>query len=80
MKLLHPQSTKRGSATIVMMVLLSLMLIFVLANLKTLNFLKRELKLIEQHQELRLTGGNQTGNTQPQTAQPSGTQSQAPER
>jgi hypothetical protein len=44
----------RGSAVLVMIVLLALMLIFVFANLRTLHFMDRELKLIEKRQVLRL--------------------------
>lgn len=43
-----------GSATIAMLVLLSILLIFVLANVKTLTFLKRELNLVEKRQLQRL--------------------------
>ena len=43
-----------GSAVVVMIVLLGLMLIFVFANVKTLHFMKRELKLIETRQLQRL--------------------------
>lgn len=53
---MSPSRTRRnaGSATIVMLVLLSILLIFVLANLKTLGFLKRELNLVERSQTQRL--------------------------
>jgi hypothetical protein len=44
-----------GSAVIVVIVLLGLMLIFVFANLKTLHFMDRELKLIEKRQLQRLS-------------------------
>jgi hypothetical protein len=43
-----------GSAVVVMIVLLGLMLIFVFANVKTLHFMSRELKLIEKRQLQRL--------------------------
>jgi cell division protein FtsN len=43
-----------GSAVVVMIALLGLMLVFVGANLKTLHFLKREIKLIETRQVHRL--------------------------
>ena len=44
-----------GSAVVVMIVLLGLMLIFVFANVKTLHFMSRELKLIEKRQIQRLS-------------------------
>jgi hypothetical protein len=44
-----------GSAVVVMIVLLGLMLIFVFANIKTLHFMDRELKLIEKRQLQRLS-------------------------
>jgi hypothetical protein len=44
-----------GSAVVVVIVLLGLMLIFVFANLKTLHFIDRELKLIEKRQLQRLS-------------------------
>ncbi len=43
-----------GSAVVVMIVLLGLMLVFVGANLKSLNFLNREIKQIETRQVHRL--------------------------
>lgn len=43
-----------GSAVVVMIALLGLMLVFVGANLKTLHFLKREIKLIDTRQVHRL--------------------------
>lgn len=57
MKMLVPIASRRnhGSAVVVMIVLLGLMLIFVFANVKTLHFLNRELKLIEKRQLQRLS-------------------------
>ena len=56
MKVLMPIAARRnhGSAVVVMIVLLGLMLIFVFANVKTLHFMSRELKLIEKRQLQRL--------------------------
>lgn len=45
-----------GSAVVVMIALLGLMLVFVGANLKTLHFLSREIKLIDTRQVHRLAG------------------------
>jgi len=55
-----------GSAVVVMIVLLGLMLVFVLANLKTLHFMDRELKLIEKRQLQRLSTMALATNTSPQ--------------
>lgn len=59
MKILSPYPVSRrsrqdGSAVIVIMVLLAMMLIYVGANLKTLHALQRELKLIEIRQVQRV--------------------------
>jgi len=56
-KVLMPIAARRnhGSAVVVMIVLLGLMLIFVFANVKTLHFMNRELKLIEKRQLQRLS-------------------------
>ena len=55
-----------GSAVVVMIVLLGLMLIFVFANLKTLHFMSRELKLIEKRQVQRLSATARATNQHPQ--------------
>ena len=57
MKLPIQNASRRnhGSAVVVMIILLGLMLIFVFANLKTLHFIDRELKLIEKRQVQRLS-------------------------
>ena len=44
------RTTERGSATLVMIALLAIMLILILANSRTLFNLQRELKLIERQQ------------------------------
>ncbi len=67
MKLLifNPARRQQGSAVIVIMVLLGLMLLYVGANLKTLHFMTREIKLIEKHQVRRLeTISKQAGQKQ----------------
>ena len=48
------RTTERGSATLVMIALLAIMLILILANSRTLFNLQRELKLIERQQIERL--------------------------
>jgi hypothetical protein len=45
---------KDGSAVIVLLALLSIMVLYIFANLKTLNYLDRELKLVEKRQLQRL--------------------------
>ena len=62
----NPSRRNHGSAVVVMIVLLGLMLIFVLANLKTLHFMDRELKLIEKRQLQRLSTMVVATNTSPQ--------------
>lgn len=48
------RTTERGSATLVMIALLAIMLILILANSRILFNLQRELKLIERQQIERL--------------------------
>ena len=48
------RARQRGSAVLVLIVLLGLMLIFIGANLKSLHIMSRELKLIEKRQVQRL--------------------------
>jgi hypothetical protein len=57
---------EQGSAVIVIMVLLGLMLLYVGANLKTLHFMSRELKLIEKHQVRRLEAATRPANVRQQ--------------
>lgn len=52
------RSHQAGSAVIVILLLLAIMLIYITANLKTLQSLKRELKLIETRQVQHWTGLN----------------------
>lgn len=75
---MSPSRTRRnaGSATIVMLVLLSILLIFVLANLKTLGFLKRELNLVERSQTQRLQAEARSPSTAPLS--PSAAQTNSP--
>lgn len=47
---------EEGSAVIVVIVLLAIMMIYIGANLKTLHFLRTELKLIETRQVVRVQG------------------------
>lgn len=51
---------KNGSAVIVLLALLSLMVLFVFANLKTLSYLSRELKLVEKRQLERVQKSSAT--------------------
>ena len=52
-----------GSAVIVVMALLAIMLVYVAANLRTLNSLGRELKLLELQQTRRLQTAAPTTNS-----------------
>lgn len=49
-----------GMAVIVMLALLSIMLLYITASIRSLYTLDRELKLLEQHQTRRLTALNAT--------------------
>ena len=54
-----------GSAVIVVMALLAIILVYVAGNLRTLNNLGRELKLVERQQTCRLQRAAQTTNAPP---------------
>jgi hypothetical protein len=57
---------EEGSAVIVVIVLLAIMMIYIGANLKTLHFLRTELKLIETRQVVRVQGpGAGSSSTRP---------------
>lgn len=56
-----------GSAVIVVMALLAIILVYVAGNLRTLNTLDRELKLLERQQTRRLQTAAQRTNTPPAT-------------
>ena len=65
MTLLNPtcrsaRSAERGSAVLVILVMLSIMVTFAIANSRTTHFLQRELQLIEQRQlkKYESTAGN----------------------
>lgn len=65
----HRQS---GSAVIVLIVVLALMLIYIGANVRTLHYLQQELKLIEKSQVQRLDRPTPPSNTSnPRPAQQS---------
>ena len=54
MKMRPTNHSESGIALIVVMALLAIILIYVTANIRTLNHLQRDLKLIEQKQQQRL--------------------------
>ena len=69
---IQPTSKRRqgGMAVIVMLALLSIMLIWIGASMRSLNRLDRELKLLDQRQTRRLAAMNTTNppaNNQPAT-------------
>jgi hypothetical protein len=71
-RITHQVSSRRrcrrrqsGSAVIVVMALLAIILVYVAGNLRTLNNLGRELKLVERQQTRRLQRASQTTNTPP---------------
>ncbi|HVV00970.1 MAG TPA: hypothetical protein VHH88_06380 [Verrucomicrobiae bacterium] len=54
--------SRSGSAMIVVLILISILLIYILANAQTLNHLGRELRLLDQKQTRRLlTAGKRAG-------------------
>ena len=52
----HPRA-QRGSATLVVLVMLGIMMIFFATNLVTIRVLTRELKLVDKKQVERLRSG-----------------------
>lgn len=50
----HFKQRQGGMATIVMLAILSLLCLYITANVRTLNRLEREIKLVDQHQRRRL--------------------------
>jgi hypothetical protein len=62
-----PRQREQGVATIVILALLSIVLIYVAANVRTLDTLGRELKLVEKQQIRRLNA--RAGVTNNATAQ-----------
>ncbi len=61
----RPWHRQSGSAVIVVMALLALMLIYVAGNLRTLSSLGRELRLLERQQTRRLQKLTQPTNAPP---------------
>jgi len=59
----HPRRCQSGSAVIVVMALLAIILVYVAGNLRTLNSLGRELKLLELQQTRRLQTAAPTTNS-----------------
>ncbi|MGD0813595.1 MAG: hypothetical protein ABSA83_08340 [Verrucomicrobiota bacterium] len=61
-----------GSAVIVVLILLFMMVIFVAANTVTVNWLRRQVNVVEKHQIQRLAPAstNQVRNAQAATNQP----------
>jgi hypothetical protein len=47
-------NSRRGSAVLVVLALLSILLLLAAVNIKTLNWLEREVKLVDKHQVQRL--------------------------
>ncbi|MHB8523166.1 MAG: hypothetical protein ACYDH9_20770 [Limisphaerales bacterium] len=53
----RPLASDRGFAVLVLLVLLSIMLLLVAGNTRTVNLLRQELKLVEKRQVERLAIG-----------------------
>jgi len=58
-----PRRRQAGSAVIVVMALLAIILVYLAANLRTLDSLGRELKLLERQQTRRLQTATATTNS-----------------
>jgi hypothetical protein len=59
MKIYNSHKRRQGGmAVIVMLALLSIMLLYITASIRSLYSLERELKLVEQHQTRRLAALN----------------------
>ena len=67
-----------GSAVIVVMALLAIILVYVAGNLRTLNSLGRELKLLERQQTHRLQTTSQPTNSPPAITVPTNNVSSPP--
>ncbi len=61
------RARERGMAVIVVIMLVGIILIYVAANLRSLELLRRDLKLVEQHQ-IRRTASQVHTNQQPAAA------------
>ena len=61
----HPRHRQAGSAVIVVLALLVIIMIYIAGNLRTLNSLDRELKLIERQQVRRLQKAGAAANSPP---------------
>ncbi|HOX58973.1 MAG TPA: hypothetical protein PLC99_18980 [Verrucomicrobiota bacterium] len=61
----RPRHRQRGSAVIIVLALLVIMLIYVAGNIRTLQSLGRELRLIEQQQTQRLKTVGRATNAPP---------------
>jgi CBS domain containing-hemolysin-like protein len=61
-----------GSAVLVILILLFIMVIFVAANMATLNWLRRQVNVVDKHQthRLALASTNQLRSAQSVTNQP----------
>jgi len=68
----HSRQSQGGSAVLVILILLCMMVIFVLANTATLNWLTQEVKLVDkrQTQRLALAATNQLHSVHSITNQP----------
>jgi hypothetical protein len=53
-----PNHSRSGMAVIIVLAFVAIILIYLAANARTLLWLERDLRLVEQKQVLRLTGTN----------------------
>ena len=61
----RPRRRQSGSAVIVVMALLAILLVYVAGNIRTLSNLGRELRLLERQQTRRLQAAAQRTNSPP---------------
>jgi type II secretory pathway component PulK len=68
----HRRHTQGGSAVLVILVLLFIMVVLVAANTATVNWLRREVNVVDKHQtqRLALASTNQMHSVQTITNQP----------
>jgi Tfp pilus assembly protein PilX len=50
----RPRQSQGGSAVIVILILLCIMVLFVMANTATLNWLRQQVNVVDKHQTQRL--------------------------
>lgn len=72
MKIALPKTNRSGMATIIVLAILAIMLVYITANVRAISALHQELKLVEQRQMHRLAvqNGKILSNTNSLPAEP----------